>query len=86
MQKTTSSTIISVALLALLVWALSSGKEDVKPRKKSEETLLAKKTPWFEKEKLRRSKNHRKKRSGRRRTSLRQRSHRKNPEKISLRR
>ena len=45
MQKNTSSTIISVALLALLVWALSSGKEDVKPRKKSDATQLAKETP-----------------------------------------
>jgi|GEM_PF-3579741 len=45
MQKNTSSTIISVVLLALLVWALSSGKEDVKPRKKSDATQLAKKTP-----------------------------------------
>ena len=41
MQKTTSSTIISVALLALLVWALSSGKKDAKPRKDSEAAQLA---------------------------------------------
>ncbi len=45
MQKNTSSTIISVVLLALLVWALSSGKEDVKPRKKSDATQLARKAP-----------------------------------------
>ena len=45
MQKNTSSTIISVVLLVLLVWALSSGKEDVKPRKKSEATQQAKETP-----------------------------------------
>ena len=41
MQKTTSSTIISVALLALLVWALSSGKKNAGPRKESEATQLA---------------------------------------------
>ncbi|MDE0739489.1 MAG: carboxypeptidase-like regulatory domain-containing protein [Planctomycetota bacterium] len=49
MQKTTSSTIISVALLALLVWALSSGKKDAKPRKDSEAAqLAAKETPVAE--------------------------------------
>jgi len=46
MQKNTSSTIISVVLLALLIWALSSGKKDVNPRKGSEETqVAAKETP-----------------------------------------
>ena len=45
MQKNTSSTIISVLLLALLVWALSSGKKSVKPREESEATQLAKETP-----------------------------------------
>ncbi len=45
MQKNTSSTIIPVVLLALLTWALFSGKENVKPRKKSEAIQLAKKTP-----------------------------------------
>ena len=49
MQKTTSSTIISVALLVLLVWALSSGKKDARPRKDSEaEQLAAKETPVAE--------------------------------------
>jgi hypothetical protein len=41
MQKTTSSTIISVALLALLAWALSSGKKNAGPRKENEATQLA---------------------------------------------
>ena len=46
MQKNTGSTIISVVLLALLIWALSSGKKDVNPRKGSEETqVAAKETP-----------------------------------------
>ena len=45
MQKNTSSTIISVLLLALLTWALSSGKKSVKPREESEATQLARETP-----------------------------------------
>ena len=49
MQKTTSSTIISVALLALLVWALSFGKKDARPRKDGEAAqLAAKETPVAE--------------------------------------
>jgi hypothetical protein len=49
MQKTTSSTIISIALLALLVWALSSGKKDIESRTDSQETqLTAKATPVAE--------------------------------------
>ena len=45
MQKNTSSTIISFALLALLVWALSSGKKNVEPHEESEATQLARETP-----------------------------------------
>ena len=41
MQKTTSSTIIAAAILALLLWAISSGKKDTSPRKGSETAQLA---------------------------------------------
>lgn len=49
MQKNTSSTIISVALLALLLWALFSGEEAVGPRENNEETPSAKETPLVRK-------------------------------------
>jgi len=45
MQKNTSSTIIPVALLALLLWTLFSAEEAVGPRENNEETPSAKETP-----------------------------------------
>ena len=40
-QKTTSSTIISLAILALLLWALFSGLKPGEPRKNNEQEAVA---------------------------------------------